>query len=99
MTQIGDRDNIVIDDLRFHNEHEYLRKNDFKIVRLLIAEDKRIERLKTKYPENFKEHISGFNHNSEKDVLALDVDLEVNSDECTIKKIISFLNISQTNLK
>ena len=36
MTQIEDRDNIIIDDLRFHNEHEYLRKNDFKIVKNLL---------------------------------------------------------------
>ena len=93
--KIGHDDNIIIDDLRFYNELKYLRNNGFTIIRLLISEDKRIERLKTKYRDNYEKHLAGFYHNSEKDILSLTVDLEINSDESAIKKIILFLN--QTN--
>ena len=73
--------NIVIDDLRFPNELEKLKREGFYIIRLNISPEIQFERLKKKYPDNFKNHIKGLNHNSESHIDKLDVDYTIESDQ------------------
>lgn len=56
----------IIDDLRFQNELDKLMEDDEWIfIRLNIDDNKRIERIKKLYPNNFKDHIKNFNDISE----------------------------------
>jgi adenylate kinase family enzyme len=57
--------NIIIDDLRFPEEYEYLKSNDFLILKLDIHKDLQIKRLKDTYPNDFQSHINSSHHNSE----------------------------------
>ena len=61
----NDNDNIVIDDLRFENELEYLKKNNFKFLKLEISDDLQLERLKKTYKDDYLEHYNCINHESE----------------------------------
>lgn len=74
---IEDKDNIIIDDLRFPNELKYLKENGFIIIRLNVDEETRIQRIKNTYPDKYSEHIKGMNHNSEKNIANLKVDIDI----------------------
>lgn len=50
-------DNIVIDDLRLENEYEFLKKNNWYIVKLEINKEERNNRLFEKYKEDTYNHI------------------------------------------
>jgi dephospho-CoA kinase len=78
LTEINDKENIIIDDLRFENEVKYLKEHGFVIIRLNVPDNIRIERIKSTYPNNYIEHIEGMNHNSENDIANLEVDLDLN---------------------
>lgn len=55
---------IILDDLRYKNEMEYLKNNGFIIIRLNITRDEQYRRIKQLYPnENYT--IENFNHGSE----------------------------------
>ena len=77
LSDIGDKDNIIIDDLRFENEINYLKEHGFTIIRLNIPDNIRIERIKNTYPNTYEEHIKGMNHNSEQEIKKLNVDLDL----------------------
>ena len=51
-------DNVVVDDCRFPNEAEALRKNGFVLVRVTRPEKDRIAAVKERYPDNFEEILS-----------------------------------------
>lgn len=75
---------ILIDDLRYENEYELLKKNDFKIIKLEISEKLQKERLKNTYKNNYNNHIENINHESEifsKKINNNDVDLLINIDK------------------
>ena len=57
--------NIVIDDLRFENEYEYLKKNGFMLIKLNIDDDLQKERIVETYPENFSNHLENRHDKSE----------------------------------
>jgi len=78
LTEINDKENIIIDDLRFENEVKYLKEHGFVIIRLNVPDNIRIERIKSTYPNNYIEHIEGMNHSSENDIANLEVDLDLN---------------------
>jgi dephospho-CoA kinase len=63
----------VVDDVRFINEYERLKKLGFKFIRLEIELNFQIERIKKTYPENYLNHINKLNDVSE----SLDPNLEV----------------------
>lgn len=92
MKSIQNQENIIIDDLRFPNELEYLKKAGFIIIRVSVSENVRIERIKKLYPITYQQHIEGGKHNSESNVHKLNVDLEVNSDLMALGKIEEYLN-------
>ena len=92
MRQIGNKENVIIDDLRFQNELNYLKQNGFKIIKLLIDDDTQLLRLSEKYRKDFNNHMSRRNHNSEIGIDNLECDLYIISDENAYKYIIKFLH-------
>lgn len=64
--QTKDIEYCIIDDLRYQNEYEYLIKNNFKIIQLLVSPEIQEERIKKIYPDNFQDHLNNRNHISEK---------------------------------
>lgn len=82
--------NIVIDDLRFPNELEYLKKHGFTIIRINISREEQIKRLKNKY-KNYDDHINGDNHCSESFIEKFNVDYEFNSDDKLYKNILKII--------
>ena len=91
LKQIGNKENVVIDDLRFENELKYLRENDFIIIRLNVNGDDQALRLSRKYPESYMSHLERKSHNSERDIDNLSVDYEVYSDSNVLKNIDMYL--------
>jgi cytidylate kinase len=64
--QIGDNPYCIIDDLRFQNELDILEKDDDWIyIVLQIDEQKRLDRLKSLYANNYHDHIKNMTHLSE----------------------------------
>ena len=59
-------DNVIIEDLRYQNEYEYLLKHNFKIIVLTLPIDIQIKRIKELYPENYQDHLNNMFHISEK---------------------------------
>ena len=60
INKISDKDNIIIDDVRYENEILALKRIGFIIIYLEISQEEQIKRLKIKHPEynysNFLEH-------------------------------------------
>jgi len=66
-TQISDH-SWILDDLRYKYEYKYLKKKNWKTIRIIISPDIQLKRLKIKYKENYKTHLEHFNHSSEIDL-------------------------------
>ena len=84
-----DYDKVIIDDLRYQNEHDLCMKNGYKIIVLTLPKDIQIERLKTCYPDNYMDHIENSEHESENGIECSDcliIDMSLNLD--IIKSII-----------
>tara|TARA_B100000035_G_scaffold299141_1_gene293557 strand:- start:70 stop:603 length:534 start_codon:yes stop_codon:yes gene_type:complete len=75
----------IIDDLRFQNELDILENdNDWIYIILHIDNDKRLERLKKLYPDNYDDHVKNMTHLSEKGELQFsnhNRTLHLNSDD------------------
>jgi dephospho-CoA kinase len=59
---------VVVDDVRYVNEAENLRRDGWFIIKLEIAEDLQIERLMETYPDDWEIHADARNHASELEV-------------------------------
>lgn len=86
-----DYDKVIIDDLRYQNEHDLCMKNGYKIIVLTLPKDIQIERLKTCYPDNYMDHIENSEHESENGIICSDcliIDMSLNLDiiKCIIYK-------------
>jgi len=68
MNQIKNRDNCIIDDLRYQNELDNCLLNNFKIIQLIVSKDIQINRIKKVYPDNYLDHIKNIDHKSESQV-------------------------------
>ena len=88
-----EKNNIVVDDLRFHNELNYLRNNGFITIKLLISEETQGERLLNKYGEQHYKHLLGKNHNSECFIDELKCDFELVADDNVYEKIKEIIHI------
>ena len=88
--QIQHKDNIIIDDLRFKNEVDSLKKLGFIIIGLHIDESTQQIRLREKYP-NYIEHLDNKKHNSEVEYEGIDVNFRIYSDDKALNKIIHYL--------
>ena len=98
LNDINIDDNIVIDDLRFPNEYDALKKNGFIIIKLLISKEFQEQRIKITYPENFDTHLNrlndiseSFTNNLEEDYLFIVTKENENSLESFIDNLISKL--------
>lgn len=69
--------NIVIDDLRFPNELEYLKRNGFFIIRINIEKIDQLRRLRNVYPDDWMEHEERLTHCSELGRTTFIVDLDI----------------------
>ena len=56
---------ILVDDLRMPQEHQVLRENGFRLIRLNVSVAEQERRLKSKYPNTFEEHIEKREHLTE----------------------------------
>ena len=59
----------VCDDLRQDNELVALRERGWILVRILVPEGVRKQRIQDKYPDDFEEHLSYGGHKTERDML------------------------------
>lgn len=57
--------NVVIDDLRFPLEAEYLKKNGFLIFRINVDPETQKRRIIENYPDDYDNHLERLNHASE----------------------------------
>ena len=60
------KDNCIIDDLRFENELTELINDSWYFIVLQVPKEERIKRIKNLYPDNFQDHIKNMNDISEK---------------------------------
>ena len=82
-------DKVVIDDLRYQNEHDLCMKNGYKIIVLTLPKDIQIERLKTCYPDNYMDHIDNSEHESENGIECTNcIILDMSLDLDTIRNIV-----------
>ena len=66
INKISDKNNCIIDDLRFQNELDILENdNDWIYIVLTIDNKIRLDRLKKLYPNNYSDHIKNMDHLSE----------------------------------
>jgi len=68
-------ENFVIDDVRYLNEVEHLKKEGWITIKLDISDDLQIQRLKKTYPDNWEIHVAARNHASEAEVDLIPSDL------------------------
>lgn len=78
---ILDNDCIVIDDLRFKNEYEFLKRHGFMIVKIDINTQILSERIKKLYKSNYIDHINALSCESENTFKSFDVDFIIKNDE------------------
>lgn len=90
--EIEDLDNIVIDDLRFDNELNYLRSKGFIIVRINIEKIEQIKRLIITYPDKWKEHEDRLTHVSELQRTHFNVDIDIGCDDNSYVNLYTFLD-------
>lgn len=87
-------DFAVVDDLRFKNEMNALKKDGWKIVRLKITKEEQIKRLGDIYV-NSEEHIEGLNSVTETDlddVVDADYDFVVDSCDDAGEKVLGWVD-------
>uniref|UniRef100_A0A6C0J110 Uncharacterized protein n=1 Tax=viral metagenome TaxID=1070528 RepID=A0A6C0J110_9ZZZZ len=89
--KIKDKDNVIIDDLRFPDEALELENLGFTIIGLDIDQDTQLKRLKKKYPQNYHRHLENLHHTSEIQFKNIDADFRIYSNEKTLATIIKFL--------
>tara|TARA_E500000331_G_scaffold345574_1_gene383306 strand:+ start:162 stop:713 length:552 start_codon:yes stop_codon:yes gene_type:complete len=81
LTNRGGMDNVVIDDLRFMNEYQYLLNHNFYIIRINIEKIDQLKRLRSTYPDNWIEHVDRLTHRSENQRTLFMVDLDITADD------------------
>ena len=79
--KILNKEDIVIDDLRFPNEYEMLKANDFFIVKLKISKETQLQRINELYAQDAEEHIERLNHISESYIDNLHEDLLITNEK------------------
>ena len=89
--QTIDKDNIIIEDLRFLNEAKFLQDNGFIIIKLTVEENIQWLRLKQTYPTTWQEHLNNFNHNSERNFNLIKANFTIESDSNLINKVDSII--------
>lgn len=91
--------NIVIDDLRFHNEQDALKKNGFIFIKLSIDPKLQEERIEKTYGENKRVHLERRNDISESYTDELYFDYEIKIDNFNEHTLIDFIEKTISNIK
>ena len=91
LNMIDDSKNIVIDDLRFHNEQYALRKLGFKFIYLYIDDNFQLKRIKETYKTDASKHIQRRYDISECNIDQLDNDYSININSTTQHKLTALL--------
>jgi dephospho-CoA kinase len=86
------KDRIIIDDIRYPNELETLKKNGFTIIKLVIDDKTQEERIMSTYPEMYEQHLNNRNHKSEIYIDSMKADYEIVSDENVIENILKSID-------
>ena len=86
--EIKNKTHIVIDDLRFENEYNYLKKNNYYIIKLVINKNQQIKRIEDLYKDKAHEHLVRLEHISECNIDKLNADLTINTEDVDIKTIL-----------
>ena len=86
---IKETGNIVVDDLRFPNEHLLLKRYGFTIITLNLDKNIQTKRIKETYPDTYEEHLNRADHISESmfDYLPYDYKIDVNDNIDVLNKI------------
>jgi hypothetical protein len=61
-------EHVIIDDGRYLNEINAMKKNGFFLIRLNISNELQEKRIRETYPDTFMEHLNNLNHASEQDI-------------------------------
>ena len=70
LKQCKDKENCIIDDLRFDNELNVLKNSeDWHFIVLHVPKEERIKRIKELYPHNYEDHIKNMDDISEKGLI------------------------------
>jgi len=86
--QCYELDKVIIDDLRYQNEYEYLLKNNYMIIELILPIEIQINRIKKLYPNNYQDHLNNMIHISEKGLIIKDsLKIDMSQDLDIIKNI------------
>ena len=93
--EIKDKTHIVIDDLRFENEYNYLKKNNYYIIKLVIDKNQQIKRIEDLYKDKAHEHLKRLEHISECNIDKLNADLTINTEDVDIKTILETITHQQ----
>ena len=90
---------IVIDDLRFHNEQDALKKKGFIFIKLSIDPKLQEERIEKTYGENKNIHLNRRNDISEIYTDELEFDYEIKIDKSNEHTLIDFIEKTISNIK
>ena len=85
---------VIIDDLRFINELEYVKKHNFFTIRLNISKYEQDSRIMSTYPDTYIKHTNNLNNISEIDLDNIphnNFDIIINVDHCSLHKMITLI--------
>ena len=68
LKETKDKENCIIDDVRYQNEVNALIHDGWKIIQLEVSPDIQKRRIMKTYPDNYQEHLNKVNHLSEQNL-------------------------------
>jgi hypothetical protein len=84
--------NVMCDDIRFKNELQKVKDNNFITIRLNISEKTQKERIVKCYPDNYEQHLKNTQHISETDLDdSDDFNYIINSEDYTTEDLRKFI--------
>lgn len=87
-------ENVIIDDVRYQNEIDKLKKENYLLIYLYISNDVQINRLKNTYKNNYQQHIDNLNHESEKLLLDNDdIDIRIDCNNLNENDIFNIVDV------
>lgn len=95
LKQCSNKNNCIIDDLRFVNELESLKDdNSWHFIVIQIPKEIRIKRIKELYPTNYEDHIKNMDDISEKGLhdFPKERTLYINNEDNILETIIKFIS-------
>ena len=73
---------------RFENEYNYLKENNYYIIKLVIDKNQQIKRIEDLYKDKAHEHLVRLEHISECNIDKLNADLTINTEDVDIESIL-----------